>query len=70
MVSYTRDKYPSEVAGSSQPHKVIDSRRFDDSKTRHHTEAKINVTNDIDDNKVILVFPTSFCDVILCCLLT
>ena len=53
MVSYTRDKYPSEVAGSSQPHKVIDSRRFDDSKTRHHSEAKINVTNDIDDNKVI-----------------
>lgn len=43
VVTYTRDKYPTEVASASTPHKVIDSRRYDD--------AKINVTHDIDDNK-------------------
>jgi len=39
--TYVRDKFQSEAAAT--PHKVIDSRRYDD--------AKINVSYDIDDNK-------------------
>ena len=51
QVTYTRDKFPTEVAAATTPHKVIDSRRYDDSKTRRMDDAKINVTHDIDDNK-------------------
>jgi len=41
VATYVRDKFQNEPAAT--PHKVIDSRRYDD--------AKINVSYDIDDNK-------------------